>query len=122
MPQLLRNWTWVYIGNLAGSLFYALLFYVAVTNFGTNNGGALADQIRQVAQRKTMGYMAMGGAGMGTVFVKAILCNWMVTVGAVLALASRATIGKIVAMWLPIMTFFAQGYEHSIVNMFLIPA
>jgi formate transporter len=30
--------------------------------------------------------------------------------------------GKIVAMWLPIMTFFAQGFEHSIVNMFVVPA
>ena len=46
----------------------------------------------------------------------------MVTLGAVLALASRSTVGKIVAMWLPILTFFAQGYEHSIVNMFVIPA
>jgi formate transporter len=25
-------------------------------------------------------------------------------------------------MWLPILTFFAPGYEHSIVNMFVIPA
>jgi len=45
----------------------------------------------------------------------------MVTLGAVLAMASRSTFGKVVAMWLPIMTFFAHGYEHSIVNMFLIP-
>jgi formate/nitrite transporter FocA (FNT family) len=35
---------------------------------------------------------------------------------------SRSTIGKVVAMWLPILTFFAQGFEHSIVNMFVIPA
>ena len=46
----------------------------------------------------------------------------MVTLGAVLAFASRSTIGKIVAMWLPIATFFAHGYEHSIVNMFVVPA
>jgi formate/nitrite transporter FocA (FNT family) len=39
-----------------------------------------------------------------------------------LALISRSTIGKIVAMWLPVTTFFAQGYEHSVVNMFVIPA
>src|SRR5207247_422601 len=58
----------------------------------------------------------------GTALIKAVLCNWMVTLGAVLALASRSTIGKIVAMWLPIMTFYAHGYEHSIVNMYLIPA
>ncbi len=56
-----------------------------------------------------------------TAAVKGILCNWMVTLGAVLALASRSTIGKVVAMWLPIMTFFAHGYEHSIVNMYVIP-
>jgi formate transporter len=46
----------------------------------------------------------------------------MVTIGAVLALASRSTFGKIAAMWLPIMTFFALGFEHSVVNMFLIPS
>ena len=46
----------------------------------------------------------------------------MVTLGAVLAMASRSTIGKVVAMWLPISMFFAQGYEHSIVNMFVVPA
>jgi formate/nitrite transporter FocA (FNT family) len=54
--------------------------------------------------------------------VKGFLCNWMVTLGAMLALASRSTLGKIAAMWLPIMIFFALGYEHSVVNMFLIPA
>src|SRR5439155_23365767 len=40
----------------------------------------------------------------------------------VMALTSQSTIGKIAAMWLPIMTFFAQGFEHSVVNMFVIPA
>jgi len=39
-----------------------------------------------------------------------------------MALTATTTIGKIVAMWLPIMTFFALGYEHAIVNMFVIPA
>ncbi len=120
--QLLRNWFWVYVGNLAGSMFYALLFYLAITNCGANNGGALGDLVRQAAQKKTLGYMATGAGGWATAFIRAILCNWMVTVGTLLALISRSTIGKIAAMWLPITTFFAQGYEHSIVNMFVIPA
>jgi len=119
--RLLRNWGWVYLGNLIGSLMYALLFYLAITNFGTSNGGALGDQVRQIAQKKTLAYAALGGSGWATAFVKGMLCNWMVTLGAVLALASRSTVGKVVGMWLPIMTFFAHGYEHSIVNMFLIP-
>ncbi len=120
--QLLRNWLWVYLGNLAGSMFYAFLFYLAITNCGANNGGALGDLVRQAAQKKTLGYMASGPSGWSTAFVRAVLCNWMVTVGTLLALISRSTIGKIAAMWLPITTFFAQGYEHSIVNMFVIPA
>jgi formate/nitrite transporter len=119
---MLRNWTWVLVGNLLGSMFYALLFYLAITSFGANNGGALGDQVRQIAEKKTAGYAALGGAGWGTAFVKAMLCNWMVTVGAMLAFASRSTIGKVAAMWLPISIFFAHGYEHSIVNMFVIPA
>ena len=122
LPCLLRNWGWVYLGNLAGSLFYAVLFYWAVTDCGTHASGAVGELLKAAAQKKTVAYMAIGLRGLQTAFIKGILCNWMVTLGAVLAMASRSTVGKIVAMWLPIMTFFAQGYEHSIVNMFLIPA
>ena len=122
MRDLLRNWGWVYVGNLAGSVGYAILFYLAVTNVGDSSGGALADQIRKVAQAKTVGYAALGARGWAAALIKGVLCNWMVTLGAVLAFASRSTIGKIVAMWLPIATFFAHGYEHSIVNMYVIPA
>ena len=119
---LLRNWAWVYVGNLIGSLFYAVLFYLAVTNFGASNGGALGDLLKQAAQKKTLAYAATGASGWATALVKGILCNWMVTVGTVLALASRSTVGKVAGMWLPIMTFFAHGYEHSIVNMYVVPA
>jgi formate transporter len=120
--SVLRNWAWVYAGNLLGSVLYALLFYAAITSFGANNGGALGDQLRQAAQKKTLVYAALGGGGWATAFVKAILCNWMVTIGAILAFVSRSAAGKAFAMWLPIATFFAHGYEHSIVNMFVIPA
>jgi len=121
LPKMLRNWGAVYAGNLAGSLFYAVLFYLAITSFHTAPGGPLGDLVKTAAQKKTLGYMAVGIRGWETAFVKGILCNWMVTLGAVFALISRSTVGKIVAMWLPILTFFAQGYEHSIVNMFVIP-
>src|SRR6266516_6861409 len=65
---LLRNWAWVYVGNLLGSLFYAVLFYVAITSFGATNGGPLGDQLRQVAERKTVAYAQLGMAGWGTAF------------------------------------------------------
>lgn len=120
--QLLRNWGWVYFGNLLGSVLYALLFCWTVTNFGATGSGAVGDLLKAAAQRKTLGYMALGASGWASAMTKGVLCNWMVTIGALLALASRSTVGKIVAMWLPIMTFFAQGFEHSIVNMFVVPA
>lgn len=119
--KLLRNWGWVYVGNLLGSLFYALLFYWAVTNMGTTSSGAVGDLLKSAAQKKTLAYMAIGARGWAAAFIRGILCNWMVTIGALMALVSRSTIGKVVAMWLPIMTFFAQGFEHSIVNMFVVP-
>ncbi len=120
--KLLRNWAWVYVGNFAGSLLYAFLFYAAVTDFGAMSGGKVGDLLKAAAQAKTLGYMAVGAKGWWAALMKGVLCNWMVTIGAVLALVSRSTIGKIIAMWLPILTFFAQGFEHSIVNMFVIPA
>ena len=122
VTRLLRNWIWVYLGNLIGSILYAALFYLAITNWRTGNGGAVSDLLKQVAQKKTLAYAALGYSGWATALVKAILCNWMVTIGAVLAMVSRSTVGKIAAMWLPIMTFFALGFEHSVVNMFLIPS
>ncbi len=122
VSRLLRNWGWVYLGNLIGSVFYAALFYLAITSWRTGNGGAVADLVKQAAQKKTLAYAALGPSGWGAAFVKAVLCNWMVTIGAMLALSSRSTVGKIVAMWLPIMTFFALGFEHSVVNMYLIPS
>src|SRR6266403_784537 len=122
VARLLRNWAWVYAGNMIGSVLYAALFYLAITNWRTGNGGAIADLMKVAAQKRTLAYLTLGPSGWATALVKGVLCNWMVTIGAVLALVSRSTVGKIAAMWLPIMTFFALGFEHSVVNMFLIPS
>jgi formate/nitrite transporter len=115
--DLLYNWGWVFAGNLLGGIFYALLFTLTLPA-----DSEMAKQIAALSEAKTLGYGKLGVQGMTVVFTKAILCNWMVTLGVVMALTSHGTIGKIAAMWLPILTFFAQGFEHSVVNMFVIPA
>ena len=74
------------------------------------------------AQAKTLGYEKLGINGLWLAMVKAALCNWMVCMGVVMGLTSRSTLGKIAGCWLPIFIFFALGYEHSVVNMFIIPA
>src|SRR5262249_51643824 len=66
---MLRNLAWVYIGNLLGSLFFAALFFLAITNWHTGNGGAIGELIKQAALKKTTAYAALGWSGWGTVFV-----------------------------------------------------
>jgi formate/nitrite transporter len=117
MGPLLANWSWVFVGNLIGGMFYAWLFTLTLAP-----DSEMARQLMAVAEAKTLGYAKLGAHGMIVVFTKAILCNWMVTLGVVMAMTSQSTAGKIAAMWLPILTFFAQGFEHSVVNMFVIPA
>jgi formate transporter len=115
------NLGWVFLANLVGSLVYGLLLYIVLTNTGTDAPSGIAASIVKITEAKTLAYASHGTAGLITVFTKAILCNWMVCLGVVMALTSQSTIGKIAAMWLPILTFFAQGFEHSVVNMFMIP-
>lgn len=119
--SVIANWGWVFVANLIGSLIYGALFAIAFTNMGATAPAGVAARIVELAQAKTTGYAAFGMAGMVTVFVKAILCNWMVCLAVVLAMTTSSTIGKIAAAWMPVFIFFAQGFEHSVVNMFIIP-
>ncbi len=115
------NWSWVFLGNLLGSMLYGGLLAIALTNMGTAAPAGVAARIVAIAEAKTVANEAIGAAGMISVFVKAILCNWLVCMGVVMAMTSTSTVGKIAAAWLPIVTFFAQGFEHTVVNMFIIP-
>jgi formate/nitrite transporter len=118
---LLANWIYVFIGNLIGSMVYGGLLAIALTNFGATAPSAVGAQIVAVAQAKTTGYAAFGFAGLVTVFVKAMLCNWMVCLAIVMTMTTSSTVGKIAACWMPMLIFFGQGFEHSVVNMFVIP-
>jgi formate transporter len=118
---VLANWGWVFLGNLIGSMAYGGLLAIALTNMGAIEPAGVAARIVSIAEAKTVGYAAFGFAGMVTVFVKAMLCNWMVCLAVVMAMTTSSTVGKIAAAWLPVFIFFAQGFEHSVVNMFVIP-
>lgn len=117
----IANLFWVFIGNLIGSVLYGALLYVSLTMTGAVSPDAVAAKLVAIAEVKTLGYAKFGAAGVVTAFTKAMLCNWMVTLGVVMAMTSTSTLGKIAASWLPIFIFFAQGFEHSVVNMFVIP-
>ena len=123
LMQLLRAWFWVWLGNLIGGVLYAAMLWVALTMAGNvPDATGVAAVATKVATFKTKHFEQFGAAGAFTAFTKAMLCNWMVTLGVVLPYTSRAAIGKAIATFVPIYMFFAMGYEHMVVNMFIIPA
>ena len=118
---VLRNWGLVFVGNFLGAFTVAVMMAIVVT-FGFSTppdkvGVALAN----IGVARTVGYADHGAAGMLTLFVRGVLCNWMVSAGVVGAMISTSVSGKVIAMWMPIMLFFGMAFEHSIVNMFLFP-
>jgi formate/nitrite transporter len=121
MNQVLRNWGLVAFGNLLGALTVAFMMAWIFTYGFNTDGGPIAAKVAAIGEARTLGYAAHGVDGWITVFIRAMLCNWMVSMGVVGAMISTSVTGKAVAMWMPIMLFFFMGFEHSIVNMFLFP-
>ena len=122
MGGILRNWALVFTGNFAGALTVALMMAIIWT-FGFTEAPSLVGQkIGTIGEGRTVGYAAHGAAGMLTLFIRGVLCNWMVSTGVVGAMVCTNVTGKVVTMWMPIMLFFYMGFEHSIVNMFLFPS
>lgn len=116
---VLRNWTLVFFGNFAGALTTALFMAIIFTFGFTEAPNAVGLKIGSIGESRTVGYEAHGAAGMLTLFIRAVMCNWMVSTGVVAAMMSTSVSGKVIAMWMPIMVFFYMGFEHSIVNMYL---
>ena len=122
VPGVLRNWGLVFVGNFAGALTVAFMM-AFVTTFGFTQGpDKVGTVIGNIGESRTLGYAAHGTMGMLTLFMRGMLCNWMVSTGVVGAMISTTVPGKIVAMWMPILVFFYMVFEHSVVNMFLFPA
>jgi formate/nitrite transporter len=119
--QVLRNWGLVFMGNFAGALTVALMMSFVLTYGYNTDGGAIAAKVSTIGESRTLGYKEHGLDGWITIFIRGMLCNWMVSMGVVGAMISTSATGKMMAMWMPIMLFFFMGFEHSIVNMFLFP-
>src|SRR5439155_14549457 len=119
---VLKNWALVFAGNFAGAFTVALLMAIVFTFGFSTEPNAVGKAIGVIGENRTLGYAKYGAAGMLTLFVRGMLCNWMVSTGVVGAMISTSVSGKVIAMWMPIMVFFYMVFEHSIVNMFLFPS
>jgi formate/nitrite transporter len=126
--QVINLWIWVYIGNLIGSLVWAYImsngpfvtFGVdAATGMTTTSITAFGSRAIAIATAKTS-YVGM--MGMYSAFLKGIGCNWLVNLAILLGICADDAVGKFFGIWFPIMAFVSSGLEHSVANMYFIPA
>ena len=122
LAGVFRNWGLVFVGNFGGAFTVAVFMVITFTYGWSVEPNAIGQKIGVIGEGRTVGYKEHGANGMLTLFVRGVLCNWMVSTGVVAAFMSTQVSGKVIAMWMPIMLFFYMGFEHSIVNMFLFPS
>ena len=113
LSSMLRNWLCVYVGNLLGSLIIA--YFISRSGQFGFSGGLLGGFTIKTAAYKT-------GLSFEKAFFLGILCNWMVCLAVWMSGAAGDIAGKILAIFFPIWLFITSGFEHSIANMYYIPA
>lgn len=112
VKAFIRNLVVVYFSNLVGALLVdALICFSGNLDYTEGLLGAYAIKV------------AVGKVAITPVrgIASGILCNILVCAAVVLSTASRDIVGKIWAIFFPIMVFVVSGFEHCIANMFFIP-
>lgn len=109
--DLFKSWFVVYIGNFVGSIILALFIFWSGT-WGLNNNLVGANVLKVASSKISLSFVQA--------FFRGVLCNWLVCLAVWLSMASKDIIGKLFAIYFPIMAFVASGFEHSVANMFII--
>lgn len=110
--QVVRNWGWVYLGNLVGAVGTAVLVWLAGVH--TMSDGAVGETMVQIARSK----IALDPV---SAVARGILCNVLVCLALWLCMGARSVSDKILATVFPITAFIACGFEHSVANMYCLP-
>lgn len=113
LKAMLKNWFFVYVGNFIGSIFIAyMMSYSGLFSSGDSMLGAVTIKI---AAYKV-------GLTFTQAFFLGIMCNWLVCLAVWMAYGAKDMTGKIFAIFFPIWLFITSGFEHSVANMYYIPA
>ncbi len=111
-PQIMRNWGWVYLGNLAGAVGTAALVWLAgIQNMGD---GSVGETMIQIARSKI-------SLDPVSTIARGVLCNVLVCLAVWFGMGARSVTDKILAILFPITGFVACGFEHSVANMYFLP-
>jgi len=115
LGQLLRNWLAAYAGNFLGSVLLALAVFGSGLLGTVDAPSAVGTAAAKIAAAKI-------DLAFGPALLRGVLCNMLVCLAVILAISSRTTVGKILGIYFPIMVFVLCGFEHSIANMYFLPA
>ncbi|SDB32788.1 formate/nitrite transporter family protein [Eubacterium oxidoreducens] len=106
--QMIKNWVFVWIGNLAGGILVSLI------TVGGHQANLFSNQLA-VSYISTA--VAKTSMTFGDAFMKGIGCNFLVCIAVWMAFAAKSVGGKIIGLYFPIMLFVLEGFEHSVANM-----
>merc|ERR1719326_1079661 len=106
-----KSWAIAFVGNLIGC---GLMAWVSAYT------GLLAAPGTK-AMAAAVGVAKCSGT-FGQQVVKGIFCNYLVCMAVFLATMARDMMGKYIGIFVPISTFVATGFEHSVANLYLLPA
>lgn len=107
--HMLRNWVAVYLGNLLGSVAVAFL----VVQCGALDG---------IAEAAVSTALTKAALPFGVALLRGVLCNFLVCLAVWMAFCAQSAGGKMVSLFGPIFLFVLCGFEHSVANMYYIPA
>lgn len=111
--SMLRNWIIVYIGNFIGSVFIAyMMVHSGLLSSAADMLGAVTLKI--AAYKVNLGF--------SQAFFLGIMCNWLVCLAVWISFGADTMAGKILSIFFPIWLFITSGFEHSVANMYYIPA
>lgn len=122
--KLIKNWVYVYLGNLIGSIAFAAVMVIAPFtqgNFTAPEPNAFGLMALTITIGKILTYKAAGTTGMISLFFSGIGCNFIVCLAVLMAMTGQDVVSKMAAIWFPIMSFVVIGFEHCVANMYFLP-
>ena len=111
--KLLSSWLVVYLGNFLGGLIVAGL--VSFSGQWNITAGLLGGfTLKTAAAKISLAFTEAVTLG--------VLCNWLVCLAVWMSFGAKDAVSKAVCVFFPVWVFVASGFEHSIANMYYIPA
>jgi nitrite transporter NirC len=104
---LTRNWVLTWIGNLAGSVLLAVVFWIA-------GGGQVLKEGADLIYNASAAKMSAPAL---VLIARAALCNWLVCLGIWTSARATSDAAKCILIWWCLFAFIACGFEHSVANM-----